>query len=296
MSTKKQRTKGSHYVTKEYLNGFSYADFGTPESLWTYERKKEVEEPKPLPTEVLCKKNYLYETSFLKVNEIEDEYAELEGKFISVMKAKVVEHKSFTANENAIMKKFVNSMSHRTLSTLDSINEFQEEVISQMQSLADQYAGGKSKQLEEAKALKDRNFMFAHTNKLSLEGMGERFSDFALLEISESTYGEECFFVTSDNPVSVYDFTMMNALYGIPPMSQTSEITFPLNSKFCLFGNNIGITGYHEIGYNMVCEINNRTMNYSRKLFFAAMRMDERFINHCIERWRQSLLLNFLYP
>lgn len=293
--TKKQRTKGSHYVTREYLNGFSESGFGTPRSLWSYERKKELEEPKLLPCEAICKMNYLYESSFFKVNEIEDAYSKLEGEFVAILKTKIVEHKELTKDEANTVERFVGSMSHRTLSTLDNIKEFQEEMISTMQSLVDQFAEGKSKQLDKMKALKDRNFMFAHTNKLSLDGIGEKFSDFAILEIPDIAFNKDCFFFTSDNPVSVYDFALMNSFYGIPPGSRTSEIVFPLNSKFCLFGNNVGITGYREAGYNMVCEINNRIMNYSRKLFFSTIKMDERFANRCIERWRQSLILNYLF-
>lgn len=295
MKKSRQRTKGSHYVTRKYLDGFSQAEFGEPGNLWTYERKVQLEEPKLIPCIDLCKKNLLYESIFLKVNELEDQYAELEGKFLKIFQTKISKKKPLNKKEMDVVKKFVNSMSHRTLSALDNLQNFESRVIDLMQNMVDQFNIKRSEQLEQIKKLSQGKFMFAHSNKMSLEGIGERFDDIAILEITDIAFGRESFFVTSDNPVSIYDFTMMNSIYGIPPGSKTSEITFPLNSKFCLFGNNIGISGYLDADHNMVQEVNNRTMNYSRKYFFAADKMGERFINSCISRWRQSLILNYLY-
>ena len=66
------------------------------------------------------------------------------------------------------------------------------------------------------------------------------------------------------------------------------------HSKIALFGNACGITGYKEIDYNFVREINNRTLRRADKMIISASPIPEYEEKAIVERAPQSLLLNFL--
>ena len=60
-----------------------------------------------------------------------------------------------------------------------------------------------------------------------------------------------------------------------------------------MFGNRCGITGYKEIEYNFVREVNNPVLRRADKMVIAASPIPEYEGKAIIERQPQSLLLNF---
>ena len=86
----------------------------------------------------------------------------------------------------------------------------------------------------------------------------------------------------------------MNSIYGIPPLSTTIEVTVPLTPKLALFVNNAGIDGYFDIGHNFVREINNRTIIGNGNYLITPTKIDKKFLDLCVRRFRQSLLLHLL--
>jgi len=82
--------------------------------------------------------------------------------------------------------------------------------------------------------------------------------------------------------------------FGLNHWNKTAECVVPLTPKIALFGNRCGITGYKEIDYNFVREINNRTLRRADKIIISANPIPEYEEKAIVERAPQSLLLNFL--
>ena len=137
--------------------------------------------------------------------------------------------------------------------------------------------------------MKKGNIPFSQLVDTSLFINRWQFSDMIFLTIEYE--GEDLFFITSDFPVCLYDFTLMNGPYGIPPLSPTLEVVVPLTPKIAVFINNIGLNGYLELFPNFVREINNRTILRSNKHIISSRELNKRFFANCINRSRQSLLL-----
>lgn len=101
-------------------------------------------------------------------------------------------------------------------------------------------------------------------------------------------------FITSDHPVTLVDMTMDNSPYGLNQWSKTAECIVPLTPNISLLGNRCGITGYKEIDYNMLREINNRILRRAGKMVIARTTLDEQEVEAIINHKPQSVLLKFL--
>ena len=118
-----------------------------------------------------------------------------------------------------------------------------------------------------------------------------QFCDFQFLFIND----DNIYFVTSDNPVTHYDFTLFNSPYSPPPNSTTIEVIVPLTSKIVLLINNINLKGYKGIDYNFVREVNNRVIANHPKMYIISPRViSEEYYKNTIQRFRQSFLLRGL--
>jgi hypothetical protein len=132
---------------------------------------------------------------------------------------------------------------------------------------------------------------FAESILVSLDVNKWQPLDFCFLRPSDTVDLE---FITSDHPVTVTDFIKGNSPFGLNHWHKTAECVVPLTPKIALFGNACGITGYKEIDYNFVREINNRTLRRADKMIISASPIPEYEEKAIVERAPQSLLLNFL--
>jgi hypothetical protein len=291
----KQKTKQEHYLPKK-----SYLEyFGDPDNksrLWVYQDKKlllaepDKTEPKPISAINLCKEGYMYEAPIYPDNSIENTLSQIEGDYKTILENKVLKRQELTSLEKETVSYFVSTLETRTPAGRDNINGFIDRVLEQFTALEKQYMGGKlSKQHKELLSLKEDNSAFAQSVGTSLIVNRWKFSDYLFMFIKYE--GDDQFFITSDLPVSLCDFTLMNSIYGIPPLSATAELIVPLTAKIALFINNIGVNGYIDIDPNFVREVNNRTMLYSNKYVMAPKKLDGRFIDGATKRFRQSFLL-----
>lgn len=293
---KKQRTKGEHYLPqKSYLDYFT--DNSSKKSFcWVYEDIKtliqdadKVEFKKITPFN-FCKEIHMYETPTLPVNTIENTLATIEQSYNTVYQNKIIKGIALDVKDKSELSYFISSLEARTpavranwLGTLDQILE-------KTIALEQQHMNGKqSTQHKEILALKEKNIAFTDLIITSLEVDRWQFSDF--LFVTPSIEGEDQFFLTSDHPVVLYDFTLANGPYGIPPLSSTIEIVVPLSPKITLIGNNAGVSGYLRISPNFVREVNNRIITGAYKYVISPKKLGKKYVDSYIQRQRQSFLL-----
>lgn len=137
-----------------------------------------------------------------------------------------------------------------------------------------------------------QNVPFAQLQLGALDVNRYQYADFLFLV--PQFKDEETFFITSDFPVSMIDFTNMNTFYPPTPMDATVEVTIPLTPKIALLVNNIGLNGYKEIDHNFMQEINYRTLRRSNKFIISPQKLDDKFTEYNVKRSPQSFLLLFI--
>lgn len=291
----KQKTKQEHYLPrKSYLEYFG--DPNNKSLLWVYQDKKlfltdpDKTEPKPISAISLCKEGYMYEAPIYPDNAIENTLSQIEGDYKTILENKILKRQELTPVEKETISYFVSTLEMRTPAGRDNINGFIDRVLEQFTALEKQYMGGKvTKQHEELLAIKNNNSAFAQSVGTSMIVNRWKFSDYLFMFVKFE--GDDQFFITSDYPVSLCDFTMMNSIYGIPPLSATAELIVPLTPKVALLVNNIGINGFRDIDPNFVREVNNRTLMYSRKYLMSPNKLNAKFVDGITNRFRQSFLL-----
>lgn len=297
---KKQRTKAEHKVPdKSHLDHFKDEKTG---KLWIYKDKgflvgKPISEiPKEIPPAAFLKEINFYESPLFNVNEVENTLAKIENEFNNVLRKKIMNKKGISTEEKQIVSNFISSLENRTSASKENINNFLDKVSEHFTALEKQFNQGKiSFTHEELLKLKEENSAFTQSVAASIEINRWQFSDFLFLFIKDEYESEEQYFITTDHPVTLYDFTSMNSFYGIQPLSPTVEIVIPLTSKIALFINNVGVNGYKEISPNTISEINNRSLLTSFSYIISPKKMSQRFIDNSIKRFRQSIILEVLY-
>lgn len=189
-----------------------------------------------------------------------------------------------------IITAFISSLEMRVPASKLNITDFIDQVLYQTKSLEKQFMKGKISTLhKELKQAKETNTAFSQSVLMSLMINRWRFSD--LLFLSVQFEGDDQFFITSDFPTSLIDFTLMNSLYGIPPNSPTAEMTIPLTPNIAVFVNNIGANGYINIGPNFVREVNYRTLINSGAYVISPYKLNKNHILHWTNRFPQSFVL-----
>jgi len=292
----KNRVKKPHYIPRSsYLEQF----VNTSNKIYAYLDKEQlISNPSvATPIEVsptnFCIEHYMYETPKLPVNTMEKLLEKIESDYLEVLKNKIIKREKLTSSDKEKVAYFISTLESRTPLSRDNIHGFIDRVLSQFESLEKQYNRGvKTQQSIELEKIKEDKSAFIQSILTSVEVNRWRFSDFAFLFTQFE--GDDQFFITSDFPVSLVDFTLMNSFYGVPPLSTTIEVTLPLTTKIALLINNAGYNGYYEISHNFVREINNRTLIGVGEYIISPNKLDTRFVDYCLRRFRQSLLLFLL--
>jgi len=291
------RTKQEHYVPNK-----SYLDYFVDKSdnlLWTYHDRSnflidisKADERKINPTN-FCKEAYFYEAPIYPVNAIEKALSTIERKYKHILENKILKKEKLTPEDKEVIAYFISSLEARTTAGKDNVNSFINSISDHFSALERQYSQGERTPNHKALLkLKEENTAFAQSVAISMQVNRWRLSDFLFMNIVYD--GDDQFFISSDNPVSLCDFTLMNGFYGIPPLSITAEVTIPLTPNIALFINNNGFNGYEDISPNFVREINNRTLLLANNYLISSKQLNRRFIQSCTRRFRQSFILHML--
>jgi hypothetical protein len=295
----KSRTEKQHYIpNRSYLDYFIDNSLDPP-ALWVYFNKKEVLEDastanyKNIAPINLCKESYLYETPRLPVNAIENALAEIEGNYKKVLDNKIIPNKKLSAEDKLAISYFLSTLEVRTPLNKENSDEFINDMREQVVHLEEAMGNSQKSQLhQELDDAERQNIMFTQTLAVAFDV--NRFGSVDMLFLSPQFDGDDSFFITSDFPVTMVDFTMMNSFYPPTPMDTTVEVIIPLTPKIALFVNNIGLNGYKQIDYNFVREINNRVLRRSNKFIISPKKLDKDFSFYTVNRAPQSFVLLFL--
>jgi len=295
----KARVKQPHYIPrKSYLEYFTDKSRKKP-ILWAFMDKqafiKDIDgcKPKTITPLNFCKEHHMYEAPGLPINALEKLLASIEQNYKRALEDKILKRQKLSEKDRQAVTDFISTLEMRTPAARDNIHNFLDKALKQVKSLEQQYMKGKKSNLHrQLVQLKEQNLAFTRSILTSWLVNRWGFSDFVFLFVQFE--GEDQFFVTSDFPVCLVDFTLMNSFYGVPPSSPTLELTIPLTPKVALLGNNIGVNGYRDIDFNFVREINNRTIMRSNNYVISPQKLDSKFLDRCLNRFRQSFLLLFL--
>lgn len=287
--------KQQHYIPrKSYLDYFTDSSDRNPFCWVYYDKKTFLTDPGPALKKItpqnLCKESYFYESSDKELNALEKALCNIESNYKNVLENKILKKDFLSKEEKFIVSLFISSLESRTPASKLNIDNFVESILHQVTSLEKQFSNGKiSDTHSQLLEMKTGNIPFSQLVDVSMVVNRWQFSDMIFLTIEQEF--EDTFFITSDFPVCLYDFTLMNSPYGIPPLSSTLEVVAPLTPKTAVFINNIGLNGYLEVWPNFIREVNNRTMLRSNKHIVSPKELSKKFFDACLDRSRQSLLL-----
>jgi hypothetical protein len=229
-------------------------------------------------------KAYFYEP------EVETCLSSIENNFKNILENKILKREEITSEEKYKVLLFISSLEIRIPLAKSNINNFIDNILNDVVKLEEQFKDGKVSQThKELLELKDKNIGFSDYLKTAIAVNRWQFSQVLILNIEYE--GDDQFFITSDAPVSLYDFTYLNSPYGIPPNSETIEVIVPLTKKVAACINNAGLEGYLNIPYNFVREVNNRTIGRSDKMIISPKELNKVFIDNLIGHRRQSFIL-----
>ena len=235
-------------------------------------------------------KNDLYEAPILPTNAIEDVLAQIEGDYGGVLDKKIKQGKKITEEDHEKIAMYVSALETRTIMQQEHLNSFLDQLndTGRAMALGHNAPDAADRWTKQMDAMKE--VFFAQAMAVSLDVNKWRPLDFCFVSPSSFVDIE---FITSDHPVTLVDFAADNSFYGLNQWSKTAECVVPLTPKIALFGNRCGITGYKEIDYNFVREVNNRVLRRANKMVITASPIPEYEGKAIIERQPQSLLLNF---
>lgn len=291
---KQQRTKRQHWLPRtSYLQNFTVD--GKVKTYWFNDKGKSdfihtAEQKDITPLNIALKKN-LYETPLLPDNTVEKVLAQIEGWYGEVLENKIKPNKPLTEDDHEKIALYISALENRTILQQEHLNSFMDELDDRGRAIslahnAPEAADNWSKQVAEAK---DEFFAQAIAVSLDVNKWGPL--DFCFLVPSKYVDIE---FITSDHPVTLTDFVADNTPYGLNQWSKTAECIVPLTPKIALLGNRCGITGYKDIDYNMVREVNNRTLRRADKIIISAQPIPEYEGKAIVQRAPQSLLLGLV--
>lgn len=290
---KKQVTHRQHWLPRtSYLQNFTvegkvktywFGDKGRMDFLHTAEQK----DIAPVNIGV---KNDLYEAPILPTNAIEDALAQIEGAYGEVLEKKIKLIKKITEDDHAKIAMYVSALENRTIMQQEHVNSFLDELneTGRAISLGHNSPEAADEWTKKMDAMKE--VFFAQWMAVSLDVNKWGPLDFCF--ITPASY-VDIEFITSDHPVTLVDFTADNSPYGLNQWSKTAECIVPLTPKIALFGNRCGITGYKEVDYNLVREVNNRVLRRADKLIISASPIPDYEGKAMVQRQAQSLLLSF---
>lgn len=236
--------------------------------------------------------NDLYERPDLPTNTVEDNLAKIEIAYGKVLENKIKQHKQLTEKEHHVVAQYIGLLQFRTPRHRAHLDEFFDRLGAmgtQMALAHDNPAAGDRfvQQVEET-----RKLMFTESMAIGQDVNLWQQLDFCFLEIDESYMRDEEF-ITSDHPVSVFDFGSANNPYGLHQWHKTAESIVPLTPKIALFGNRIGMTGYKLVDYNIMREINFRTVSASNQMTISHLPLKEYEKGATLVRFPQSLIVHY---
>lgn len=290
---KKQVTRRQHWLPRtSYLQNFTvdgrvktywFGDKGRADFLHTAQQKDIA------PPNIAVKKD-LYETPILPTNTIENALAEIEEAYGEVLEKKIKQGKRISDEDHEKIALYISALENRTIMQQEHLNSFLDKLNESGRSIslghnALDAADRWTKQME---AMKEVFFAQAMAVAFEINKWGSL--DFCFLKPASYVDIE---FITSDHPVTLTDFAKSNSPYGLNQWSKTAECVVPLTPKIALLGNNCGITGYKEIDYNFVREVNNRVLRRADKMVISANPIPDYEGKVIVDRMPQSLLLNF---
>lgn len=290
----KKPTKRQHWLPRSsYLQNFTVD--GKVKTYWLGNNGRakfiQTAEQKDIAPINIAVKNNLYETPLLPTNSIENVLAQIEGDYGKVLDNKIKKSKRLTRKDHEKVALYISTLESRTIKQQSHLNNFLNQLNETGRAISLGYnapdaADRWSKEIE----MMEKMF-FAESILVSLDVNKWQPLDFCFLRPSDTVDIE---FITSDHPVTITDFTKGNSPLGLNHWHKTAECVVPLTPKIALFGNACGITGYKEIDYDFVREINNRTLRRADKMIISASPIPEYEEKAIVERAPQSLLLNFL--
>lgn len=291
---KEQVTRRQHWLPRtSYLQNFTvdgkvktywFGDKGRADFLHTADQKDIA------PVNIAVKNN-LYETPILPTNTLEDVLAVIEGAYGEVLENKINQGKRLSEEDHEKIALYVSALENRTIKQQAHLNSFLDQLNESGRSisLGHDAPDAADRWTEQMEAMKE--VFFAQAMATALEVNKWQPLDFCFLTPASYVDIE---FITSDHPVTLTDFARDNSLFGLNHWNKTAECVVPLTPKIALFGNRCGITGYKEIDYNFVREINNRVLRRADKLVISASPIPEYEGKVIVDRMPQSLLLEYV--
>jgi len=293
------RTKKQHYLPRAaYLQHFATLLENKP-VLWVYQVGQsgiDLDKEKAIPPDNLCKETYMYEAPSIKVNAVEQFLEGVERAYGELLRESVLTKQPLSPQEKQILSMFVSTLEARLPGPRDRWLKFLSQIEEKVVALEDRFRyEGESETLQGIRDAKE--WIFPYYVAAAAEVNRWQFSSFLILHNEahkEPAPGR--FFITSDSPVTHYDFTMMNSLLPAPPLSSTIEVLVPLTPHVLLFINNRGLEGHETIDPNFIDEANNRVLWFARGRVFSPHKLDRRQTDPIIQRHRQSFLLKYRTP
>lgn len=292
--TKKQITRRQHWLPRtSYLQNFTVD--GKVKTYWFGDKGRwdflKTAEQKDIAPVNIAVKNNLYETPILPTNAIENALAQIEGDYGEVLEKKIKHGKRISEADHEKIALYVSALENRTIMQQEHLNSFLDQLNESGRALSlghnePEAADRWTKQMEAMKEV-----FFAQAMAVSFEVNKWGPLDFSFLTPASYVNIE---FITSDHPVTLTDFAKDNSPFGRNQWSKTAECVVPLTPKIALLGNRCGLTGYKEIDYNFVREINNRELRRADKMLISASPIPEYEGKVIVDRMPQSLLLNFV--
>jgi hypothetical protein len=216
----------------------------------------------------MAKEGYIYETPELPTNTLEKILATIEGAYLRVMEDKIQKGLLMTEDDESVVRLYVEMLQGRVPAYRDHMNDFIdriEETGRQMYKahdvpISEDWTG-------EMADVRERFFAMNIMSRLEIHPM--QWNDLCILTIDEHAR-KSMYFMLADNPVSMKDFEGGNNPYGsVHPSHKAIETIVPIAHDKAVFLNNAGITGYREISYFEVDEINLRTMSRAKEFIIA---------------------------
>jgi hypothetical protein len=293
-NNKEQVTHRQHWLPRtSYLQNFTVR--GKVKTYWFGEKGRadflHTAEQKDIAPINIAVKNNLYETPILPTNTLEDVLAVIEGAYGEVLENKIKQGKRLNEEDHERIALYVSALENRTIKQQAHLNSFLDQLneTGRSISLGHNAPDAADRWTEQMEAMKE--VFFADAMAIALEVNKWQPLDFCFLT-PESYVDIE--FITSDHPVTLTDFARDNSPFGLNQWSKTAECVVPLTPKIALLGNRCGITGYKEVDYNFVREINNRVLRRADKLVISASPIPEYEGKVIVDRMPQSLLLEFI--
>ncbi len=291
---KKQVTHRQHWLPRtSYLQNFTvngrvktywFGDKGRADFLHTAEQKDIA------PTN-LAVKNDLYEAPILPTNAIEDVLAQIEGAYGKILEDKIKLRKPISEADHEMIALYVSALENRTILQQEHLNSFLNELDEKGRAIAFGNKAPKAAERWSEQIAASKEEFFAQAVAISLDVNKWGPLDFCFLVPAEFVKIE---FIASDHPVTLTDFAGDNTPYGLNQWSKTAECIVPLTPNIALFGNRCGVTGYKEIDYNLMREVNHRVVRRADKLVISAQPLPEYEGKAIIQRAPQSILLSLV--